>query len=65
MQVVMTVDENSYNGGNMGGFHPIAWFHIYDGGKAFYTAWGHHPEIFIDKLFLRHITAAIRWVMKK
>lgn len=63
VKVIMSVDEKSYNGGNMGGFHPIAWYHFYDGGKAFYTAWGHHPETFREKLFLNHIAAAIKWAM--
>ncbi len=61
VKVVMTVDEKSYSGGNMGDFHPIAWYHTYDGGKAFFTAWGHHPETFKEELFLKHITAAIKW----
>ncbi len=65
VKVVMTVDEASYTGGNMGAYHPIAWYHTYDGGKSFYTAWGHHPETFKEELFLKHITAAIDWAMKK
>jgi type 1 glutamine amidotransferase len=64
VKVIMTVDEKSYIGGNMGAFHPIAWYHTYDGGKAFYTAWGHHPETFKEELFLKHISAAIQWAMK-
>jgi type 1 glutamine amidotransferase len=65
VNVVMTVDEASYTGGNMGAYHPIAWYHTYDGGKAFYTSWGHFPETFKEELFLKHITAAIEWAMKK
>jgi type 1 glutamine amidotransferase len=65
VKVVMTVDEKSYTGGNMADFHPIAWYNTYDGGKAFFTAWGHHPETFKEELFLKHITAAIKWAMKK
>jgi type 1 glutamine amidotransferase len=64
VNAVITVDEKSYNGGNMGDFHPIAWYHTYEGGKSFYTAWGHHPETFKEELFLKHITAAIQWAMK-
>jgi uncharacterized protein len=65
VKVVMTVDEKSYSGGNMGDFHPIAWYHKYEAGKSFFTAWGHHPETFKEELFLKHITAAIKWAMKK
>ncbi len=65
VKVIMTVDEKSYSGGNMGDFHPIAWYHTYEGGKSFFTAWGHHPETFKEELYLKHITAGIDWAMKK
>lgn len=63
--VLITIDEKSYTGGKMPGYHPIAWYHTYDGGRAFYTEWGHHPETFTEPLFLRHIAGAITWALKK
>ncbi len=63
VKVILTVDEKSYTGGNMGEYHPISWYHTYEGGKAFFTAWGHHPETFKEELFLKHITAAIDWAI--
>ena len=39
--VLMTVDENTYENGAMGADHPIAWTNDYDGGRAFYTGFGH------------------------
>jgi uncharacterized protein len=39
--VLMTVDEGTYEGGEMGDDHPISWAHEYDGGRAFYTGFGH------------------------
>ena len=65
VNVLITVDEKSYTGGKMGDYHPIAWYHKYDGGKAFYTEWGHFPEAFTEPLFLKHITAAIEWAIVK
>src|SRR5579884_4134944 len=44
VHVLMTVDEKTYQGGTMGAFHPIAWYHAYDGGRAWYTALGHTSE---------------------
>src|SRR5690625_5574896 len=35
---LLTVDERSYQGGTHGAYHPIAWYHEFDGGRAFYTA---------------------------
>ncbi len=40
--VLMTVDESTYEGGITGDDHPITWAHEYDGGRAFYTGFGHH-----------------------
>ncbi|MFP5285580.1 MAG: ThuA domain-containing protein, partial [Thermoanaerobaculia bacterium] len=35
--VLLTLDETSYPGGRMGADHPIAWYHEYEGGRAWYT----------------------------
>ncbi len=63
VKVLITVDEKSYTGGNMGTSHPIAWYHNFDGGKAFYTAWGHSPEAYNETIFLNHITGALKWAI--
>ena len=65
VNVLITVDEKSYQGGKMGDYHPIAWYHNYDGGRAFYTAWGHDPKAFTEPIFLQHITAAIKWALNR
>lgn len=65
VNVLITVDERSYSGGKMGSYHPIAWYHTYDGGRAFYTAWGHDAKAFKEPLFLQHITAAINWALSR
>ncbi len=51
VKVLMTVDESSYEGGTLGDYHPVAWYHEYDGGRAFYTGLGHTPESFEDPFF--------------
>ena len=70
LNYILSVDESSYNpkadwgtkkGEGMGKFHPIAWYHNYDGGRAFYTALGHNPADFSDPAFLNHIYAGIFW----
>lgn len=65
VNVLVTIDEKTYTGGKMPDYHPIAWYHNYDGGRAFYTEWGHHPEAFSEPLYLQHITGAIKWALKK
>lgn len=70
LQYLLSVDETSYNpkaawgakqGAGMGTFHPVAWHHNYDGGRAFYTALGHVPETYSDAHFLQHLFAGIKW----
>ena len=57
--ILLTLDEASYAGGTMGEDHPIAWYHAYDGGRAWYTAGGHTSESFEEPLFLHHLLGGI------
>ena len=41
LHVLIKIDEKSYKGGINGDNHPMAWYHDYDGGRAFYTELGH------------------------
>jgi type 1 glutamine amidotransferase len=59
--VLLTLDEETYRGGGMGSYHPIAWCHEYEGGRAFYTGCGHTAESFEEPAFRRHLLGAIRW----
>ena len=66
LHYVLGVDETSYDprtakGEGMGNLHPIAWYHNYDGGRAFYTALGHIPTTFSETAFLDHLYAGILW----
>lgn len=70
LNYILAVDEATYNpkvnwgakkSDGMGAMHPIAWYHNYDGGRAFYTALGHIPVIFSDQAFLNHVYAGILW----
>jgi cytochrome c len=63
VSVLMTLDESSYapGPGAMGADHPIAWFHEFDGGRAFFTALGHRPELYSDPVFTQHLLGGIRW----
>ncbi|MFC3199732.1 ThuA domain-containing protein [Parapedobacter deserti] len=63
VKLLMKLDEQTYEGGKMGDHHPIAWYHEYDGGRAFYTALGHTKESFDEPEFLNHIVGGIRYAM--
>ena len=61
VNVLVTVDESSYSGGNMGDDHPIAWNHEVGSGRAWYTALGHHPSTYDDEDFREHVLGGIFW----
>jgi uncharacterized protein len=67
IHVLITIDETSYTGRRMDTtYHPMAWYHKYDGGRAFYTELGHTDESFTtDTLFLQHLLGGIKYAMKK
>lgn len=65
VQVLLSADESTYQGGTMGTNHPIAWCHEYDGGRAFYTALGHTVESYQDTMFLEHILQGVKWAAGK
>jgi type 1 glutamine amidotransferase len=45
----------------MGPDHPVAWYHQYGGGRAFYTALGHTAESFSEPELLSHLLGGISW----
>ena len=63
LHVLITIDEKSYTGGENGDFHPMAWYHDYDGGRAFYTELGHTDESYADPLYLQHLLGGIKYAM--
>lgn len=65
LQVLIKIDEKSYSGGENGDFHPMAWYHEFDGGRAFYTEFGHTDESYADPLFLQHLLGGIQYAIAK
>jgi cytochrome c len=63
LNVLAYLDENTYEGGTNGGNHPIAWYHEYDGGRAFYTGSGHTDESFSQPDFLQHLLGGIKYAI--
>ena len=70
LNYLMKIDESYYNvqppwgdvkTEGMGEFHPVAWYHEFDGGRSFYTAFGHMSETYSDPMFMEHIFGGIYW----
>lgn len=65
LNVLITIDEKSYTGGANGDPHPMAWYHDFDGGRAFYTELGHTDESYKDPMYLQHLLGGIQYAMGK
>lgn len=70
VNVLLSLDESTYQGGTNCGpadtssiCHPAAWYHEYDGGRAFYTALGHTHESYAEPDFLKHVFGGIRYAI--
>lgn len=63
--VLLNLDESSYEGGTNGSSHPIAWYHEFDGGRAFYTGGGHTDASFDEPDFRKHLLGAIEWCLRR
>lgn len=63
IHVLVTIDESSYKGGINGAFHPMAWYHDYDGGRAFYTELGHTDESYTEANYLKHLLGGIQYAI--
>lgn len=70
LNYLLTIDESTYDvtddwgrgrSHGMGDFHPLAWYHEFDGGRSFYINLGHMPESFADKMFREQIFGGILW----
>ena len=59
VKVLIAIDESSYQGGENGAYHPMAWYHEYDGGRAFYTEFGHTDESYADPNYLQHVLGGL------
>jgi type 1 glutamine amidotransferase len=63
LHILLTIDETTYTGGKNPAYHPMAWYHEYDGGRAFYTELGHTNESYTEPLYLKHILGGIKYAM--
>lgn len=63
VNVLLTLDPNSYEGSEHPDLHPIAWYHEFDGGRVFYTGGGHTEESYSEELFMQHVWNGIEYAM--
>lgn len=63
LNVLVKLDESSYQGGENGDNHPIVWYHEFDGGRSFYTGLGHTKESYSEPEILEQLKNGITYAM--
>jgi len=61
--VLVTIDETTYSGGDMGDPHPISWRRQFSGGRSWYTAMGHTVSTYSEEFFRLHVLGGLEWVV--
>lgn len=59
VNVLLSLDEDSYSDGGMGSDHPSAWYHEYDGGRSWYTGGGHTETSYSESDFRAHLLGGL------
>lgn len=65
VNVLLTVDESTYQGAKMKGDHPVAWWREQGKGRAWYTAMGHTKESYSEPAFAAMLERATRWAGRR
>ncbi|MFD2825181.1 ThuA domain-containing protein [Leeuwenhoekiella polynyae] len=64
VEVTLTLDESSYEGGKNGVYHPHAWYHKVGDGKMYYTGGGHTEESYSEPQFRQHLEDVMKWLVE-
>lgn len=65
VHVLARLDTKSYEGHVMGDDHPIMWCQEFEGGRSFYTGFGHTKESYLEPEFVKILGEAIVWASGK
>lgn len=63
INVLVAIDQSSYDGSTHEEVHPMAWYHDYDGGRSFFTGFGHSEASFADSTILDHLLGGIQYAI--
>lgn len=63
IHVVYKLNESTYKGGENGDNHPIVWYHEFDGGRSFYTGYGHTKESYAEPEFQSLLVEGIKYAI--
>lgn len=63
LHVLISIDESTYKGGENGKYHPMCWYHGFDGGRAFYIEMGHTDASYEEPYYLNLLLSGIKYAM--
>lgn len=63
VNVIFKLDTTSFKGSKHGNDHPIAWYREFDGGRTFYTGFGHTTESYSEPAFRAHVLDGIQYAI--
>lgn len=64
LEVLLTADEKTYEGGTLGDSHPIIWCQEFEGGRVFQTALGHFDAAYEDDVFMGQALSGLLWAAR-
>ena len=65
MTTIEDKGKDDYPGTIFGDLYPGAWCHEFDGGKEWYTSYGHNIKHYTDPDFRQHVLGGILWTIDK
>lgn len=65
VHVLAKLHTATYSGHTMGDDHPIMWCHEFEGGRSFYTGFGHTKETYAEPEFVELLAQGIIWASGK
>ena len=65
MTTIEDKGKDDYPGTIFGDLYPGAWCHEFDGGKEWYTSYGHSIKHYSDTNFRQHVLGGILWTIDK
>lgn len=63
VNVLITIDEKSYVGGEHGRYHPMSWYQYFQSGRSFYTQLSHEIDSYSDSTYTQHLLGGILFAM--
>jgi type 1 glutamine amidotransferase len=61
VHVLMELVESSIAGSRLNQYHPICWYRNFEGGRVWYSGFGHASQTFNDPLMRGMLWGGIRW----